>query len=43
MSENTQEGELLIAHKELAFEKEENEKLAEALRLANIELAFQKE
>jgi len=38
-----EEDELIIAQKKLAFEKEENAKLATALAIANKELAFQKE
>jgi signal transduction histidine kinase len=37
------EDELIIAHKEIAFQKEENEKLLAELIIAHKELAFQKE
>ena len=37
------EDELIIAYRELAFQKDEKEKLAAALALANVELAFLKE
>ena len=39
----TDEDELIIALRELAFQKEEKEKLSAALTVANTELAFQKE
>ena len=37
------EYELIIANKELVFQKEEKEKLVAALAIANKELVFQKE
>jgi signal transduction histidine kinase len=40
---NTNEDELIIARRELAFQKEEKQKLVIALAIANKELAFQKE